>query len=125
MIVGIGTDLVLLQEFTASVDAQPGRYIERVFTPHEIAEAQTRADPYQVLAARLAAKEAFMKAIGTGWTDDVDWLHIEIRAEESGKPYIQLTESTEGLTKIKGVTKIHVSMSHTPIVASAFVILEA
>lgn len=124
MIVGIGTDLVLVSEFTTSVDEQPGRYLERIFTAHEISEAQSRADPYQALAARLAVKEAFMKAIGTGWTDEVDWRHIEIRNDEAGKPYVQLYDLTEGLARTKGVAQIHVSMSHTPLVASAFVVLE-
>jgi holo-[acyl-carrier protein] synthase len=124
MIVGIGTDLVLMEEFTTSVDEQPGRYVERIFTTHEISEAQTRADPYQSLAARLAVKEAFMKAIGTGWTDEADWRHIEIRNDEAGKPYVQLYDLTEDLARTKGVAQIHVSMSHTPLFASAFVVLE-
>jgi holo-[acyl-carrier protein] synthase len=125
MIVGIGTDLVSLDEFTRSVDEQPGRYLERIFTQQEITGARARADPYQVLAARLAAKEAFIKAIGTGWTGDVDWLHIEVRTDESGKPSIHLSGSADDFAKSKGVTQIHVTMSHTPMLASAVVILEA
>lgn len=124
MIVGIGMDVVLLEEFTASVDGQPGRYVERIFTPYEIAEAKARPDAYQVLAARLAAKEAFMKAIGTGWTDEVDWLLIEVRNHDSGKPYITLYGTAKDLAENSGVTQIHVSMSHTSLLASAFVILE-
>lgn len=124
MIVGLGIDLVLLDEFTHSVDDQPGRYLERIFTQQEIAGARARPDPYQVLAARLAAKEAFMKAIGTGWTGDVDWLHIEVRTDESGKPSIHLSGSTSDIARSKGVTQIHVSMSHTPMLASAVVVLE-
>ena len=124
MVVGIGTDVVLLEEFTASVDGQPDRYVERIFTPFEIAEAKGRSDPYQVLAARLAAKEAFMKAIGTGWTDEVDWLLIEVRNHESGKPYIVLSGSAKELADNSCVVQIHVSMSHTPLLASAFVVLE-
>ncbi len=124
MIVGIGTDIVLLEEFMASVDGQPGRYVERIFTPNEIAEDKARSDPYQFLAARLAAKEAFMKAIGTGWTDKVDWLLMEIRNHDSGQPFIELSGSTKDLAENSGVTQIHVSMSHTPLLASAFVVLE-
>jgi holo-[acyl-carrier protein] synthase len=124
MILGIGTDLVMLEEFSASVDAQPGRYCERIFTSQELAYAQAGANPYQRLAARLAAKESFMKAIGTGWTDDVDWLHIEILVEESGRPYIRLSESTQQLAEARGITEIHLSMSHTALLASAVVVLE-
>jgi holo-[acyl-carrier protein] synthase len=124
MIIGIGTDLVSVEEFTNSVDEQPGRYLERIFTPQEIAEANMRANPYQMLAARLAAKEALMKALGTGWTGDVDWLHVEVRTDESGKPSIHLSGSTGDIAKGKGATQIHVSMSHTPMVASAVVVLE-
>ena len=89
----------------------------------EIAEAKARSDPYQFLAARLAAKEAFMKAIGTGWTDKVDWLLMEIRNHGSGHPFIELSGSTKDLAENSGVTQIHVSMSHTPLLASAFVVL--
>ena len=117
-------DVVLLEEFTASVDGQPGRYVERIFTPYEIAEAMARPDAYQVLAARLAVKEAFMKAIGTGWTDEVDWLLIEVRNHASGKPYIALSGTAKDLAENSGVTQIHVSMSHTSLLASAFVVLE-
>jgi holo-[acyl-carrier protein] synthase len=124
MIVGIGTDLVSVEEFKNSVDEQPGRYAERIFTPDEITGARSRANPYQVLAARLAAKEAFMKALGTGWGGDVDWLHIEIRTDEAGKPSLILSGSTGDFAKSKGITQIHVSMSHTPLLASAFVVLE-
>jgi holo-[acyl-carrier protein] synthase len=124
MIIGLGIDLVLLDEFTHSVDDQPGRYLERIFTQQEIVEARARPDPYQVLAARLAAKEAFMKATGTGWTGAVDWLHIEVRTDESGKPSIHLSGSTGDIARSKGVAQIHLSMSHTPMVASAVVVLE-
>ena len=98
--------------------------MERIFTPYEIAEAKVRSDPYQVLAARLAAKEAYMKAIGTSWTDEVDWLLIEVRNHDSGKPYIALSGTAKDLTENSGVTQIHVSMSHTSLLASAFVVLE-
>lgn len=125
MIVGVGTDIVWLDEFTRLVDEQSKLYMERIFTNNEISEARARANPYQVLAARLAAKEAFMKAIGTGWTDDVDWLHIEIRTDEFGRPNIILSRTTADIATTKGVTKIHVSMSHVPMLASAFVVLEA
>jgi holo-[acyl-carrier protein] synthase len=124
MILGIGTDLVMLEEFTASVEAQPGRYCERIFTSQEQAYAKTVADPYQALAARLAAKESFMKAIGTGWTDEVDWLHIEVMLETSGQPYIVVSGTTKQLVESKGVTDIHLSLSHTAFVASAVVVLE-
>jgi holo-[acyl-carrier protein] synthase len=124
MIVGIGVDVVLVEDFTAAVDGQPGRYAERIFTPHEIAQAKAQSDAYQVLAARLAVKEAFMKAIGTGWSEEVDWLFIEVRNHDTGKPYIELSGTARDLAEKNGVMQMHVSMSHTPLLASAFVILE-
>lgn len=124
MIFGIGTDLVILEEFTALVEAQPGRYCERIFTSQEQAYAKTVADPYQALAGRLAAKESFMKAIGTGWTDEVDWLHIEVMVETSGQPYIVVSGATQQLVESRGVKDIHLSLSHTALVASAVVVLE-
>ena len=65
-----------------------------------------------------------MKAIGTSWTDEVDWLLIEVRNHESGKPYIELSGRAKDLAENSGVTQMHVSMSHTPLLVSAFVILE-
>ena len=124
MILGIGIDVVLMEEFETSVNEQPGRYVERFFTPYDIGEARRRADQNQVLAARLAAKEAFMKAMGTGWTDEVDWLHIETRTDESGKPSLILSGTTELIAKTRGVSKIHISMSHTSAIATAVVVLE-
>jgi holo-[acyl-carrier protein] synthase len=124
MIIGIGTDLVSLEEFSNSIDEQPGRYVERIFTWQEITDTKERADRYQALAARLAAKEAFMKALGTGWTEDVDWLHIQTKTDETGQPSLVLSGATEGIAKTKGVAKIHVSMSHTPAFATAVVVLE-
>jgi len=124
MIIGIGTDLVSVEEFKVSVDEQPGRYAERIFTSREIAEARDRADAYQVLAGRLAAKESFMKALGTGWTDEIDWLQIETRTDESGRPCLTLSGGAEHLASTKAVARIHVSISHTKIFATAVVVLE-
>jgi len=125
MIIGIGTDLVLLEEFVISVNEQQNRYLERIFTAIEISDSQQRPDRFQFLAARLAVKEAFMKAIGTGWTDDVDWLHIETHNDADGKPHIELNGSTREIAQSQGIRRIHVSLSHTPLVASAFVVLES
>lgn len=125
MIIGIGTDVVLLEEFVNSVNEQQNRYLERIFTANEISVGQQRPDPYQFLAARLAIKEAFMKAVGTGWNDDVDWLHIETQNDARGKPHIELNGSTREIAESQGINRIHVSVSHTALLASAFVILES
>lgn len=83
MTIGIGTDYVAVQDLGVAAERQPDRYLNRIFTEVEIAYAQLQSDPIQCLAGKLAVKEACMKAFGTGSTDEIDWLHIEILNDEA------------------------------------------
>lgn len=125
MVFGIGTDSVLLEELERSIEEQPVEYLTRIFTPAEISYADSTANRNETLAGRLAAKEAFMKALQTGWTGEVDWLDIEIKNLESGAPFLSVSGSTESFCTRCGVKHIHVSITHTAFIASAVVILEA
>lgn len=122
--IGIGIDLVTIEELRQSAEQQPGRYLSRVFTPREIAYAESQSDPLQCLAGKFAAKEACMKAFGTGWTDEIDWLLIEILNETGGKPFVVLHGVSAVHSHELGVNRILVSISHTSIAATAVVILE-
>jgi holo-[acyl-carrier protein] synthase len=114
-----------VQELRAAAERQPGKYLQRIFTDVEITYAQTQSDPIQCLAGKLAAKEACMKAFGTGSTDEIDWLHIEILNDEaSGKPSIRLQDRPAVLAGTLGVKRTFVSVSHTPLAATAVVLLE-
>jgi holo-[acyl-carrier protein] synthase len=116
VIVGIGVDLVDIARFERTLERTP-RLLERLFSPAE----QTR--PPRSLAARYAAKEALIKALGG--SDGVHWTEIEITPEESGRPWFTLTGSTAAVIADRGITGLHLSMSHDAGFATAFVVAEA
>ena len=116
MIVGIGVDLVDIGRFERSIERTP-RLVERLFSPAE------RVRPPRSLAARYAAKEALIKALGG--SDGVHWTEIEITPEESGRPWFTLTGSTAAVVAERGITTLHLSMSHDGGYATAYVVAES
>jgi len=116
MIVGIGIDLVDIGRFERTLERTP-RLIPRLFSPTE----QTRSP--RSLAARYAAKEALIKALGG--SDGVHWTEIEITPEASGRPWFTLTGSTAAVVAERGITALHLSMSHDAGFAVAYVVAEA
>ena len=116
MIVGIGVDLVDIARFERTLERTP-RLLPRLFSAAE----QTRSP--RSLAARYAAKEALIKALGG--SDGVHWTEIEITPEESGRPWFTLTGSTAAVIAERGITALHLSMSHDAGFATAFVVAEA
>lgn len=126
MIYGLGIDLVLVAELQENIDEQGDRFLERVFTKQETDYSKLGADPYQRLAGRYAAKEAVMKAFGTGWTDDVEWRSIEVVSDAaSGRPSLLFHGKTAIYCEAVGVRKTLLSISHTPTHAIAIVLLES
>ena len=101
------------------------RFAERVFTEKERAYCEAKgAAAAQSYAARFAAKEAFLKALRTGWRGKIGWQDIEIKNDEYGAPFLEISgEAREILEKLKA-NKIHLSMSHTTEHAIANVVLE-
>ncbi|MET2011872.1 holo-ACP synthase [Microbacterium chocolatum] len=116
MIVGIGIDLVDIDRFERTLARTP-RLAERLFSASE-RERKPRS-----LAARYAAKEALIKALGG--SDGVHWTEIEITPEESGRPWFTLTGSTAEVVAARGITTLHLSMSHDANLATAYVVAEA
>ncbi|MFS0733969.1 holo-ACP synthase [Microbacterium sp. 1P10UB] len=116
MIVGIGVDLVDIPRFERSLERTP-RLLERLFTPGE------RVLAPRSLAARYAAKEALIKALGG--SDGVHWTEIEITPEPSGRPWFTLTGSTAEVVAARGITSLHLSMSHDAGLATAYVVAES
>ncbi len=116
MIVGIGVDLVDIGRFERALARTP-RLAERLFTEGE------RRRPARSLAARYAAKEALIKALGG--SDGVHWTEIEITSEASGRPWFTLTGSTAAVVAARGITTMHLSMSHDGGFATAYVVAEA
>lgn len=116
MIVGIGVDLVDIPRFERTLARTP-RLIERLFSPSERGRAP------RSLAARYAAKEALIKALGG--SDGVHWTEIEVASEASGRPVFVLTGSTAAVIAERGITAVHLSMSHDAHLATAYVVAEA
>lgn len=116
MIVGIGVDLVDIPRFERSLERTP-RLLERLF-----ADAERSLRPHS-LAARYAAKEALIKALGG--SDGVHWTDIEIASEPSGRPVFALSGTTAATVAERGIDALHLSLSHDADVAIAYVIAEA
>jgi holo-[acyl-carrier protein] synthase len=112
MILGLGTDLVAIGRVEELLARHGDRFLRRVFTPVERAECLRRARPAVHLAARLAAKEAAMKAIGTGWSLGVRWLDIEVRSSGEVRPTIRLDGVARSRAEAQGIREALVSLSH-------------
>lgn len=123
MIIGIGCDIISVQRIQHAMQRNE-RFAEKLFTPGEITYCQSKASPWQSFAARFAAKEAVMKALGTGWDGKVNWLDIEVRSDDKGNPFVTLSGGAKLLAAEKSVNNIQLSLSHEKEQALAFVILE-
>jgi holo-[acyl-carrier protein] synthase len=123
-ILGIGLDLVEVARVRALVRRSGERFAKRVFTPDEIAYCAGRARKFEHLAARFAAKEATLKALGTGITGWASMQEVEIVHNAAGRPEIRLRGGALRRARSLGVKATHLSISHTEGVAAAVVVLE-
>ncbi len=123
MILGIGTDLFEVSRMKKAMEKDP-LFIESVFTKSEIQYCEPRKRKEQNYAARYAAKEAFMKALGTGWRGGMKFTEINVINDDLGKPEIFLTGKAKEIADNLGVKTIHLSMSHIKDIVNAFVIIE-
>jgi holo-[acyl-carrier protein] synthase len=124
MLIGVGIDIVEVPRFDAALRRHGKRFEERVFTSGELAACADRADRVLALAARFAAKEAFMKAIGTGWGQGLTFHQVEVRRARDGSPTIRLHGAAASKAAEAGVLAMHVSLTHQTGVAAAVVVLE-
>lgn len=124
MIVGTGVDLAEVPRIRASVERFGRRFVERIYTPAEIAYVERKANRYERYAARFAAKEAGMKAIGTGWRRGVTWRDFEVANLPSGKPTLRLSGVAAQIAERLKVRNISLSITHTAELGMAHVILE-
>jgi len=125
MIVGMGTDLAEIARIEHSIERFGQRFLERVFTPAEIAYCMRKKSFGESFAARFAAKEAAAKALGTGISHGVGWLELEVRREPSGKPALAMTGRAAEIAAALGVFRSAISLTHTRGMAMAVVILES
>ncbi|MEW6584371.1 MAG: holo-ACP synthase [Nitrospirota bacterium] len=123
MIYGIGIDIVRIARVEQAMAKWGERFLARVYTEGEIAYCNERKNPYRSLAARFAAKEAFIKAIGGA--APLSLTDIEVANSEKGKPFIRLEGKLAESVKKKGITRMHLSLSHEQDYAVACVVLES
>ena len=124
MIVGTGVDLAEVHRIKASIDRYGEKFINRIFTPLEIAYVERKANRFERYAARFAAKEAGMKALGTGMRRGVRWQDFEVVSLPSGRPTLQLHGVARTIADAMGVKSINLSLTHTAELAMAQVIFE-
>jgi holo-[acyl-carrier protein] synthase len=124
MIIGTGIDIIEVERIAHRVGRNTG-FREFVFSIREMQYCDSKASPFEHYAARFAAKEAFLKAIGKGWGRGLSLNEIEIINEGNGRPYLQLSGQTESELAPLGIRIIHVSLSHLKSMATAVVILES
>lgn len=124
MIFGIGIDIVATSRFQRFLDQDNSAILERLFTPAERARCAGRKDSASCLAARFAAKEAFMKALGTGLRDGIVWHDVEVVNDALGKPGLSLSGRAGEMLREQAVNAPLLSISHDGGHSVAMVVLE-
>ena len=126
MIVGLGLDIAEVDRIQAAIDRHGHRtFIERIYTPAEIAYCEKHRNRAERFAGRFAAKEAAMKALGTGWSHGVRWVDIEVIRERSSKPTLKLSGASGEIAGRLGVKNIAITITHSGNIALAMVIFES
>jgi holo-[acyl-carrier protein] synthase len=125
MIVGTGVDIEQVPRIAASIARYGERFLRRVFTEGEIQYCESKANRTERFAARFAAKEAAMKALGTGWNHGVRWRDIEVCRQPGGRPTIAFHGKAAEFAAKLGAVHVALSVSHTAELAIAQVILES
>jgi len=124
-IVGIGIDIVEVDRIEAAMVKHPTRFTARVFTDGEVAYCEKKKNKFQHYAARFAAKEAVMKALGTGWGSGVGFPQIEVINAPSGRPDLRLHDRAGEIFRASGASVAFLSLSHTDAYAAAQVIFSS
>lgn len=121
MILGVGVDIIEVDRIVAALERRGSRFLQRVFAPEEAAVCSSRKQRGPCFAARFAAKEAAMKALGCGW-GPVGWTDIVVQRAADGRPTLRLEGAAARLAKEKGVEVIHISLSHVAATAVAYAV---
>jgi holo-[acyl-carrier protein] synthase len=123
MAIFCGTDIIEIERLKTSIQELKG-FKGRVFTEDEISYCENRNKAkFESYAARFAAKEAVLKALGTGLAEGLEWKQIEIRNDEKGKPYVTLTKKALELYETMGAKSMDISLSHCALYAVAYVVI--
>jgi holo-[acyl-carrier protein] synthase len=125
MVLGLGTDLIEIGRIEESIRQYGQRFLDRVYTPEEIAYCQRKKKhAAESFAARFAAKEAGAKALGTGISRGVSWKEIEVRRELGGRPTLHLSGRAQDRARELGIRRLSLSLTHSRDVALAVVVAE-
>jgi holo-[acyl-carrier protein] synthase len=122
MIAGIGVDIVEIQRIASALERYGDAFALKLFTAHEISYCTSKAFPAQHFAVRFAAKEAFSKAIATGWAGTFHWKDVEVVNNAAGKPDVKLYGDT---ARNMGEARVNISLSHDETNAVAFIVIES
>jgi holo-[acyl-carrier protein] synthase len=123
-ILGLGTDIVECLRIAQMIERHGELFISRVYTDHEIEYCAARKAATQHYAGRWAAKEAVLKALGSGWARGISWRDIEIRNDKNGAPSVVLRAGAREVSEQAGITKVHITISHCRCHAVAYAIAE-
>lgn len=124
MIVGLGVDIAEVGRVKAAIERHGETFLRRVYTPSEREYCERFKNKFERYAGRFAAKEAAMKALGTGWSRGVRWVDVEVVREKGGKPTMKLAGEASNVAERMGVKNIALSITHTANQAFAQVIFE-
>ncbi len=124
MIRGVGVDVVHIPRIAKALDRWGSRFLERLFAAREIAAGEERFDRARFFALRFAAKEAFVKAVGTGMRRPFRWHAVEVRNDSLGRPFIVLGKELESWCRDQRIERWHLSLSDDGDYAIAFVVVE-
>lgn len=124
MIVGLGVDIAEVARVKAAIERHGETFLRRLYTPKEREYCERFKNKYERYAGRFAAKEAAMKALGTGWSRGVRWVDVEVVREKGGRPTLKLAGEAGNVAKRMGVRNIALSITHTADQAFAQVIFE-
>jgi holo-[acyl-carrier protein] synthase len=125
MIVGTGIDIAEVGRLRQAIERHGNRFLDRIYTPDERRYCDSKANRFERYAARFAAKEAAMKALGTGWNHGVRWRDCEVVRAPGGRPTIVFHGKASAFAAELGVKNTALSITHTAEEAFAQVILES
>ncbi len=124
MVIGLGTDLIEIARIERSVERYGPAFLERIYTPGEIAYCQRKRNAAESFAARFAAKEAGAKALGTGISRGVSWREFEVRRQPGQRPELHLSGRALEIADRLGVRRLSLSLSHSETLSMAVVVAE-
>jgi holo-[acyl-carrier protein] synthase len=125
MIVGLGVDIAEVERVKAAIERHGETFLRRIYTAQEREYCEQFRNKFERYAGRFAAKEAAMKALGTGWRRGVRWADLEVVREQSGRPTMALSGEAGKIAAELGVRRISLSITHTETQALAQVIFES